>query len=73
VTRYLLTTDAGHDIDAIKIYLVGQGGPALVRHVMDRLEAALQLLGDTPGIGHIRFDLTHDPVKFWQVFSYFVI
>jgi plasmid stabilization system protein ParE len=37
------------------------------------MAAAFQLLGDTPGIGHSRKDLTNDPVKFWQVFSYFVI
>jgi len=26
-----------------------------------------------PGLGHSRIDLTNDPVKFWRVFSYFVI
>jgi plasmid stabilization system protein ParE len=46
VKRYLLTAAAEQDLDAIKIYLVGQGGPPLVLHVMDRLEAALQLLGE---------------------------
>lgn len=70
---YQLTTDAEQDIDMIKIHLLGKGGPPLVRHVMRKLQASFELIGSMPGIGHSRKDLTDEPVKFWQVFSYFVI
>ena len=70
---YQLTQEAEQDIDTIKIHLLGQGGPPLVRHVLGKIQASLELLGSMPGIGHSRTDLTSEPVKFWQVFSYFVI
>jgi plasmid stabilization system protein ParE len=73
VKSFQLTTDAEQDIDIIKIHLLGQGGPPLVQHVLDKIQASLELLGSMPGIGHSRTDLTPAPVKFWQVFSYFVI
>jgi len=73
VKSYQLTTDAEQDIDIIKIHLLGQGGPPLVRHVLGKIQASFELLGNMPGVGHSRKDLTEEPVKFWQVFSYFVI
>ena len=30
-------------------------------------------LSGVPGVGHVRPDLTGDPVKFWQVFSHLII
>jgi antitoxin ParD1/3/4/toxin ParE1/3/4 len=30
-------------------------------------------LAGMPGAGHVRPDLTGDPVKFWQVFSYLIV
>lgn len=42
-------------------------------HVLEKIEAALHLLAARPGAGHSRTDLTSEPVKFWQVFSYFII
>jgi antitoxin ParD1/3/4/toxin ParE1/3/4 len=73
VKTWRLTTEAGQDIDVIKIHLLGQGGPPLVRHVLGRIRASFDLLGNMPGIGHSRSDLTEEKVKFWQVFSYFDI
>jgi plasmid stabilization system protein ParE len=73
VKSYLLTEDAERDIDTIKIHLLGQGGPPMVQHVLGEIESSLELLGGMPGLGHSRSDLTSDPVKFWRVFSYFVI
>ena len=33
----------------------------------------MELIGDNPGIGHVRDDLTDQPVRFWAVFSYLII
>jgi antitoxin ParD1/3/4/toxin ParE1/3/4 len=40
---------------------------------MHEITNALRLLCDMPGAGHFRPDLTSDPVKFWPVFSYFIV
>jgi antitoxin ParD1/3/4/toxin ParE1/3/4 len=34
---------------------------------------AMRMLAATPGVGHVREDLTDEPVKFWSVFSYFIV
>ncbi len=70
---YTLTEEAEQDIDAIKTYLIGKGGPPLVIHVLDKIETTLEFLGNRPGLGHDRTDLTNEPVKFWQVFSYLIV
>ena len=41
--------------------------------IYDALEEAFALLAQNPAIGHLREDLTDRPVKFWPVFSYYVI
>lgn len=42
-------------------------------NIYDALEEAFALLAENPGIGHLREDLTDRPVKFWPVFSYYVV
>jgi toxin ParE1/3/4 len=56
VTRYVLTADAEQDLDAIKAYLLGQGGTNLARHVFSRLQKAMDFLGRMPGLGYFRED-----------------
>jgi plasmid stabilization system protein ParE len=73
VTRYLLTSDAANDIDLIKTYLISQGGHRLAQHVLVRVRRAMVFLAGRPDAGHARRDLSSDPVKFWQVFSYLII
>jgi toxin ParE1/3/4 len=73
VSRYLVTPEAENDLDIIKAWLVGKGGPRLSRHVLGRIRHGMNVIGATPGIGHARQDLTSDPVKFWQVFSYLIV
>jgi plasmid stabilization system protein ParE len=41
--------------------------------VMGRIVASLGLLSRMPGAGHFRPDLTDEPVKFWQIFSYLIV
>ena len=50
-----------------------QGGTGLARHVLGRIQSGMELIGDNPGIGHVRDDLTDLPVRFWGVFSYLII
>lgn len=39
--RYLLTSDAEHDLDEIKAYLVRQGGARLARYVLREIREAM--------------------------------
>jgi plasmid stabilization system protein ParE len=73
VTRYLVTPAAERDIDVIRDYLLDQGGTRLVRHVLGHLRRGMDFPGRMPGAGHLREDLTDEPVKFWQVFSYLIV
>ncbi len=71
--RYILSEPAAHDLDLIKSYLVEHAGVAVARHVLREIRSAVQFLAANPGVGHLREDLTDQPVKFWPVFSYLVI
>ncbi len=70
---YLLTTEAEQDMASIKTYLIAKGGRPLALHVLARLRSSMRFLGKRPASGHARPELTAEPVKFWQVFSYLVI
>jgi hypothetical protein len=40
---------------------------------MRKMNEALRFLSVMPGPGHLLQDLTDQPVKFWQVFSYSIV
>lgn len=73
MTDYVLTPEAEQDIDAIRTWLMQQDGPRLVRHVFERLQRGMALIGRKPAFGHPRKDLTDEPVLFWSVFSYLIV
>ena len=62
-----------NSMTVIRAYLLQQGGTRLVRYVFGDIRKALNFLADTPGAGHLRPDLTDEPVKFWSVFSYLIV
>jgi plasmid stabilization system protein ParE len=64
VRRYLLTSDAEHDLETITAYLLRQGGKPLAHHVLREIREALRFLGANPEAGHRREDLTDAPLKF---------
>jgi plasmid stabilization system protein ParE len=71
--RIVLTRPAERDLDQIKSYLAGKAGPTIARRVIKHIRTALEFLGNQPGVGHIREDLTDRPVKFWSVYSYLIV
>jgi antitoxin ParD1/3/4/toxin ParE1/3/4 len=73
MTRFVLTRTAERDLDQIKTYLLKEAGPTITRAVLKDIRKALELLGNEPGAGHVREDLTSRPVKFWPVYSYMVV
>ncbi|HET6235897.1 MAG TPA: type II toxin-antitoxin system RelE/ParE family toxin [Acetobacteraceae bacterium] len=54
-------------------YLITEAGLSVSRYVMRTISTALRLLSAMPGLGHLRQDLTGEPVKFWQVFSDLIV
>jgi plasmid stabilization system protein ParE len=72
VTRYVLSEDADLDLDGIWDFIAEDSIDAADRW-MGKLFDAFDVIGDTPGIGHKREDLTAYPVLFWPVGAYLVI
>ena len=72
MTRYLLSEDAVRDLDGIWAYIAANNVDAADRSIA-KLFDAFDAVGDTPGIGHKREDLTAYPVLFWPVDAYLVI
>ena len=72
MTRYILSEDADRDLDGIWDYIAADNVDAADRWI-GKLFDAFDAIGDTPGIGHKREDLTAYPVLFWPVDAYLVI
>jgi antitoxin ParD1/3/4/toxin ParE1/3/4 len=73
VKQFVLTRQAERDLDQIKRFLIKKAGPTVTRKVFQEIRGAMKLLGNEPGAGHVREDLTSRPVKFWPVYSYLVV
>ncbi len=71
--RFTLSPEAKQDIREIRRYYLKVADVRVARHVLEAIERACDFIARRPGAGHERADLTDLPVKFWQVFSYFVV
>ncbi len=69
---YIVSRDAKEDIAAIWEYIAFDN-PVAADTVLQELYEAMQILGDHPGVGHKREDLTHLPIKFWSVRHYMIL
>jgi len=72
VSGYVLGPDADFDLDAIWEYIAADNIAAADRWIA-KLFDAFEALGQTPGIGHRREDLTPFAVLFWPVGAYLII
>jgi antitoxin ParD1/3/4 len=72
VTSYILSIEADLDLDGIWEYIAADNIDAADRWI-EKLFEAFEALGQTPGMGHRREDLTSYPVLFWPVGAYLVI
>jgi toxin ParE1/3/4 len=73
VTRYALSLEAQQDLHQLGAYYLKNAGARVALHVSTEIAKAFGSLAATPGMGHVRPDLTAEPVKFWQVFSYLIV
>lgn len=72
MNSYILSVDADFDLDEIWEYIAADEIDAADRWI-EKLFDAFEALGQTPGMGHRREDLTSHPVLFWPVGAYLVI
>jgi antitoxin ParD1/3/4/toxin ParE1/3/4 len=70
--RYLLTDPAKDDIREIVAY-IRQRSPQAAKKVRAELRDAMQKLAAFPGMGHLRTDVTDEPLRFWSVYSYLIV
>ncbi len=70
--RFLLTKVAAQDILDIYNYIAADK-PKAAANVREQLLSSLQRLGQNPGIGHSREDLTDRPLLFWPIGRYLII
>lgn len=68
----LLSPEALNDLDEIWIFIAENDVAAADRNEQT-LRSAITLLAGRPGIGHLRQDLTDQPVRFWPVDDYLII
>ena len=72
MTLYILSEDAALDLDDIWDYIAEDSIDAADRWI-GKLFDAFDAIGDAPGIGHKREDLTAYPVLFWPLGAYLII
>ena len=70
--RFTLSPAAARDVREIWSYIAADSVKA-ARRVRLELFEACQRLAENPGIGHVREDLTDQPVRFWPVGSYLIV
>ena len=72
MSGYVLSVDANFDLEDIWEYIAVDNIDAADRWI-GKLFDAFEGLGQTPGMGHRREDLTSRAVLFWPVGAYLVI
>jgi len=72
MSRYVLSIGAELDLDSIWEFIARDSVDAADRWI-GTLYEAFDALADSPGIGHIRKDLTPLPVLFCPVGRYFIV
>ena len=70
--RFTLSPAATADIEQIEAFLDAHA-PHATDAVLTGLRAAMRRIAATPGLGHLREDLTVEPLRFYPVWSYLVI
>ena len=72
MSGYVLGADADADLDESWEYIAADSLDAADRWI-GKLFDAFEALGQTPGMGHRREDLTAYPILFWPVGAYLII
>lgn len=71
--KFILSRQAQHALDRLWDYYFQQGGTRLADRILAEIHTAIMRLIEQPGIGHFRPDLTNRPLRFYRVYSVFLI
>lgn len=72
MSQYILAPEARDDLDEIIDY-IARDSPQAARRVIEKIRVAIRRLAEMPRMGHLREDLTDEPLRFWPVYSYLII
>jgi plasmid stabilization system protein ParE len=72
VTRYVLTELAASDLQDIADF-ISQNSPETAVRVLKELRDAVERLAEMPHLGHTREDLADTSIRFWTVYSSFIV
>jgi antitoxin ParD1/3/4/toxin ParE1/3/4 len=72
MSRFVLTPAARGDLEGIVDY-IAKDSPDAAQRVRRELRDSMRKLARTPGMGHFRSDLSDEPLRFWQVYSFLII
>ena len=71
--RYVLAPEAAYDLVQIWRYIKKNASLETADRVESVIREKIVYLAGRPGAGHWRKDLTHEPVKFFSVYSYLIV
>lgn len=72
MSGFVLSPEAQADVEEIIDYIAADDLSAAER-VLAELRIAMHRLAEMPRLGHLRQDLTAEPLRFWQVYSFLII
>lgn len=72
MSRFVLTPAARGDLEEI-VDFIAKDSPDAAQRVRRGLRDAMRVLARTPEMGHFRRDLSDEPLRFWQVYSFLII
>ncbi len=73
MNRYILAPAAARDLVHIWRYIRRESSNATADRVGAVIREKMAVLANTPGIGHLRHDLTSADVRFFPVYSYLIV
>jgi plasmid stabilization system protein ParE len=72
MSNYILSPLARQDLNDIWDYIAQDDFDAADR-IINEIHDAILLMSSMPGIGHLREDLTDEPLRFWPVRRYLIV
>ena len=73
MTRYRLTPAARSNLIGIADYILENSGPERAEAVIRTIQEAIEKVAEMPGLGHSREDFTDEDVRFWTVYTYYIV
>ena len=71
--KFVLSRQAESALEQLWDYYAARGGARLADRILADMRDAIYRLIDQPTLGHFRPDLTEKPLRFYRVYSIFLI